>query len=430
MTVAEAPVAVDVVLRDGSTVRIRPVSEDDVQAADRGFGLVATAGVPERIVGHAAYVRVATDRAEIAFEVDEDQRGLGIGTILLAHLAEAAQRDGIATFTATVHPAITAWRRCSATPGSRSTCTSGAANCTSRCPPRSTPRPSSASRTATAIAAIAAVEHVLRPASVAVIGASRRPDTVGRGAARQPPRAAAIAVRCTSCTRRPLRSAACRPTGRSPTCPAASTSPSSPCRPPRCRRSRANAARPACARWSCSPPGSPRSERTARGFRPSCWRPAAPPGCGSSAPTASACSTRRPRSGSTRRSRPRPRAAAGSPSRRRAAPSGSRRSPRRHAAVWGCPRSSPPATRPTSRATTSSASGSRTRTPTWCCSTSSRSATRAASPASPARSRRASRSSRSRAAARPPGPAPPPRTPGRCWPRRTSRSTRCSSTPA
>jgi len=74
------------------------------QDGGRGYGVVATLGAPERIIGHAAYVRSAPDRAEIAFEVEEDMHGLGVATILLAHLAEAAERAGIRTFTATVHP--------------------------------------------------------------------------------------------------------------------------------------------------------------------------------------------------------------------------------------------------------------------------------------------------------------------------------------
>ena len=50
--------------------------------------------------------------------------------------------------------------------------------------------------------------------------------------------------------------------------------------------------------------------------------------------------------------------------------------------------SSAPATAPTSPATTSCSTGRRTTPPRWCCSTSSRSVTRASSPASPAGSRR------------------------------------------
>ena len=97
MTAPAADRAVDVALRDGSTVRIRPIREDDVQGlaellrrlsieshwlrffsagvdldamarwavtrgGGRGYGLVATAGTPERIVGHAGYVRTIADR--------------------------------------------------------------------------------------------------------------------------------------------------------------------------------------------------------------------------------------------------------------------------------------------------------------------------------------------------------------------------------
>ena len=61
--------------------------------------------------------------------------------------------------------------------------------------------------------------------------------------------------------------------------------------------------------------------------------------------------------------------------------------------VSACPRSSAPATAPTSPATTCCSTGRRTTPPRSCCSTSSRSATRASSPGSPAGSRCASRSS-------------------------------------
>src|SRR4051794_13120784 len=102
MTVA-ALAGVDVALRDGSTVRVRPVAAEDLEAlrellgglsdesrwlrflsgavnldtmarwaatraGGRGNGVVATAGTPERIVGHAAYVPESADCAEIAFE--------------------------------------------------------------------------------------------------------------------------------------------------------------------------------------------------------------------------------------------------------------------------------------------------------------------------------------------------------------------------
>ena len=123
-------------LRDGSSVRLRPVARDDEpglralldrlspesrrlrffaadpdldrkagwaasRGAGRGFGLVATAG---RIVGHAAWVRDGRDCAEIAFEVEDALQGRGLGTLLLAQLIEAARSAGLRRLTALVHP--------------------------------------------------------------------------------------------------------------------------------------------------------------------------------------------------------------------------------------------------------------------------------------------------------------------------------------
>ena len=117
--------------------------------------------------------------AELAFAVADDWQGQGVATILLAHLAQAATAAGIETFTATVlsenHRMLQVFHD------------SGF--------PASSRRvddyiefelPTSLSREARerfeqrqSAADVAAVAHVLRPASVAVIGASRRSGTVG-----------------------------------------------------------------------------------------------------------------------------------------------------------------------------------------------------------------------------------------------------------
>ena len=77
------------------------------------------------------------------------------------------------------------------------------------------------------------------------------------------------------------------------------------------------------------------------------------------------------------------RSGSGGASRPSPARSAPRSSPAWPTAGSACPRSSPPATRPTSRATTCSSTGRTTTAPTWSCSTSSRSATRASSPHRP-----------------------------------------------
>ncbi len=130
---------VDIVLRDGSTVRVRPVRTDDAPAIRafldgissesivfRFFGapnldwvtswsvdvdyedryaLVAETGEPPHVIAHAAYARESADRAEVAFLVSDSHQGHGISTILLAHLAGVAETHGITTFTAEVMPA-------------------------------------------------------------------------------------------------------------------------------------------------------------------------------------------------------------------------------------------------------------------------------------------------------------------------------------
>lgn len=204
----------DVALRDGSTVRVRPIRGGDEQelrallerlsedsrwlrffsagadldrmadwavsmGAGRGFGVVATLGSPERIVGHAAYVRETSDRAEIAFEVEDAMHGLGIGTILLAHLAEAAERDGIRTFTATVHPSNHRMARVLRDSGFPVEVTTRPGELHFELPASLDAGAAERFDDRDRVAAVAAVAHVLNPTSVALIGASRREGTVG-----------------------------------------------------------------------------------------------------------------------------------------------------------------------------------------------------------------------------------------------------------
>jgi succinyl-CoA synthetase alpha subunit/RimJ/RimL family protein N-acetyltransferase len=132
-----AHLASDVVLRDGSTVALRPVEPDDEQllldffgslderslafrfftgapnlkevatklaAVDqsRSFGLLALRGPERRPVGHGFYAAIDDERAEVAFAVSPELQGHGLGTILLAQLGERAAEVGFTTLVADV----------------------------------------------------------------------------------------------------------------------------------------------------------------------------------------------------------------------------------------------------------------------------------------------------------------------------------------
>ena len=209
---AQVAVETDVVLRDGSTMHVRPSTVEDVPrlhaflaalseesrwfrffsagvnldaaarsaaAPDEGLSLIALRGSEGTVVAHGTYVCDAPGRAEVAFAVADAWHGHGIATVLLAHLAHAASTAGVETFTATVlsanHRMLGVFHESGFLISAR----------------RSEDEiqiefPTSLSRDARRRfeerqreADVAAVEHVLRPSSVAVIGASRRLGTVG-----------------------------------------------------------------------------------------------------------------------------------------------------------------------------------------------------------------------------------------------------------
>ncbi|MBT2512127.1 bifunctional GNAT family N-acetyltransferase/acetate--CoA ligase family protein [Arthrobacter sp. ISL-30] len=129
----------DVVLRDGGTAHLRPISPDDADAVqefhtgqsqnsiylrffsfksrltskelrrftevdhkDRVAFVITIGG---RIVGIGRYDRLDDpSEAEVAFNIADSQQGRGIGSILLEHLAAAARENGIRRFTAEVLP--------------------------------------------------------------------------------------------------------------------------------------------------------------------------------------------------------------------------------------------------------------------------------------------------------------------------------------
>jgi len=203
----------DIVLKDGSTIHVRPVrAEDrepirafldglspeslvfrffgvpnlawvldwtlDVDYANR-FALVAETGTPARIVAHAAYVRDSADRAEVAFLVADAYQGHGISTTLLAHLADVAQRHGITTFVAEVMPAnhrmLEVFRESGFPVDVRSSADALELELPTSVTPEALARFEERERTA----AVAAVRSFLEPRSVAVVGAGRNRGTIG-----------------------------------------------------------------------------------------------------------------------------------------------------------------------------------------------------------------------------------------------------------
>src|SRR5919109_5551309 len=199
----------DIVLRDGSTAHVRPlrptdepdllaffralseesrfcrffsVSLDLAREASREsdpdyvrtFGLLALGGGPPRIVGHALYSLIRDGWAEVAVEVADAYQGRGLGTILLGQLAEVAAANGIQFFEAEVLPTnyrmIDVFRRLGYPVEVHTALdlirVSFPTSLTTEALDRFDRREQ--------IAAASAVQSVLRPRSVAVIGASRR----------------------------------------------------------------------------------------------------------------------------------------------------------------------------------------------------------------------------------------------------------------
>jgi acetate---CoA ligase (ADP-forming) len=207
---------VDVALRDGAPVHVRPVRPEDLPAL-RAFlgrlspssqrlrwftgaadvdaaarwaadvdrrerdGLIATTGADGAgaIVGHAAWVRLGPERAEIAFETADAMHGRGLATILLAHLAFGARAQGIGTFVAEVLPENHAMLGVFRDSGLPLHVRSQPGVLHVEMPTALTEEARERFAQRDSISAVAAMDSVLRPRSLAVVGASPDPGTIG-----------------------------------------------------------------------------------------------------------------------------------------------------------------------------------------------------------------------------------------------------------
>ena len=205
--------AVDVVLKNGSTVRFRPVTPTDASAVleffghlspdslrmrfhggrhlsiddvrpfvevdySSTFGLVAVT-TTNQIAALANYVRTGESRAEFGIAIADALQGLGLGSLLLEHLAEAAADAGISLFEAEVlasNAAMLDVIRSTKLPVEQSSAL-GVVHC--EFPTSLSQEALEAFEHREAVAAAAGVARFLRPRSVAVIGASRTRGTIG-----------------------------------------------------------------------------------------------------------------------------------------------------------------------------------------------------------------------------------------------------------
>ena len=142
------------------------------------FVLVAERG--GQLMGMAQYDRITgSDVAEVAFVVDDAHQELGIGTLLLEYLASDGRREGLKRFAADTllenDQMVQVFRDAGFT--QRSTLDAGVVRVVMDIAP--TPEALAALYERDRNAAAKSMERLLRPRSVAVIGASRKPGTVG-----------------------------------------------------------------------------------------------------------------------------------------------------------------------------------------------------------------------------------------------------------
>jgi len=203
-----------VVLRDGSTLAVRPIRPDDegdlarfftdlsmesrvfrffaaISNADAlakqlvdvdyttRYGILAVAGAERRLVGHAMYVATEPRKAELALAVADAYQGRGLGTILLGQLGEAAAAAGIEVMEAIVKPENHHMLKLLRESGFPMSVRSEPGEIHAELPTAISAQGLSLFEDRERIAAVAAVSHLLAPRSIATVGASRQPGSIG-----------------------------------------------------------------------------------------------------------------------------------------------------------------------------------------------------------------------------------------------------------
>ena len=150
----------------------------DVDYADR-YGVVAVAGDGRMVLAHGMYARDGDSSAEVAFAVADRLHGEGIASTMLAHLTQAARSVGIERFVADVLPENHRMVAVFRDSGFEVTVRSEPDALIITMPTELGAGAQRRYDERDAVAAAAAVERVLRPRAVAVVGASARAGSVG-----------------------------------------------------------------------------------------------------------------------------------------------------------------------------------------------------------------------------------------------------------
>lgn len=199
----------DVVLKDGSLVHVRPVRPEDrpilvsfienlspqtvylrflhavspegavneLIPAEKQFALLALRG--ETVLGHAIYSSSLPGRAEPAVVVADEYQNMGLGTILLGQLTQAAIAAGISELEAYVVPENAPMLQVLRELGFPTVLKSEPGLIHVTFPASHLPGALARFERREAEAAIAAMEKFFRPRGVAVIGASRERGSIG-----------------------------------------------------------------------------------------------------------------------------------------------------------------------------------------------------------------------------------------------------------
>jgi len=203
----------DVVLADGGTVHVRPITPEDADRLRamharlspdtiymRFFSMVRTlsardverfttvdhvdraalvAVLRDEMIGVVRYARTGPAEAEVAVVVEDAHQGRGLGPVLLEHLAAAGEERGIERFVAEVLPSNTRMIQVFRSAGYEVERHLADGYVELSYPIRRTEASVQVSRDREKRAEAESVARLLAPKTVAVVGASREPGSAG-----------------------------------------------------------------------------------------------------------------------------------------------------------------------------------------------------------------------------------------------------------